>query len=131
MARLVEIRQGGRMIWRAQQEPLQELVDRAGGGREWQPVHPLRAPHVIAAMRHAARAQAQAAPRLRREQIEILPAGPVEVYDMAGPRPRLVRRERAVRQMRQMIPYQLQPYVAAVELVAMVALTTRALEGDL
>jgi hypothetical protein len=50
---------------------------------------------------------------------EILPAGPVEVYDMRGQRPR------------PMLPYHLKPYLAALELVAMMSLATRALEGDL
>jgi hypothetical protein len=62
---------------------------------------------------------------------EILPAGPVEVYDMGGQRPRLVRREHARRIDGQMVPYHLKPYLAALELVAMMSLATRALEGDL
>lgn len=64
-------------------------------------------------------------------EFEILPAGPVEVYDMGGQRPRLVRREHARRIGGEMLPYHLKPYLAALELVAMMSLATRALEGDL
>jgi hypothetical protein len=103
MARLLGVgvrNEYGRMVWHRpgrvlQHEVLHELVDAEGyPHREWRPVHPMRAPQVIAAARHA-RAIAH------RRQI-----GPV-------------------------IPYHLKPYLAALELVAMMSLATRALEGDL
>lgn len=66
-------------------------------------------------------------------EFEILPAGPVEVYDMGGQRPRLERQPLAVLGLfhGRMVPHHMKPYLAALELVAMMSLATRALEGDL
>jgi hypothetical protein len=128
MARIIGLgvrNQYGRMVWHRlparvnrparlhaclirPEEALYELLDAEGPRlREWRPVHPARAPQVIAAVLQA---RAQQLPRLHREQIELPPPRRI-----GGP----------------VIPYRLQPYLAALELVAMMSLATRALEGDL